>query len=127
MRHSGFSLIELLVTIAIVAILTSLAMPQYAQYVQRGRRTDALDTIQRLMDAQERYYATNAKYTLKLSDVGFSASTPGGYYSLGLSKCGTKTESQCIEVTATALGDQKSDGNIVFNTAGKRERNGKPL
>ncbi len=127
MKQLGFTLIELLITIAIAAVLLSIAMPQYNEQVQRGRRTDALETIQVIMDAQERFFASNAKYTDNLSVLGFSTKTSGGYYSLKAGACSGKTLVECVEITATPIGSQASDGSIIFNSSGKRERDGHPL
>jgi len=59
----GFTLIELMITVAIIAILSAIAIPQYSEYVMRSRITEA---IMRLSDQRlkmERYYQDNRSYT----------------------------------------------------------------
>jgi len=56
MNKNGFTLVELMITVAIVAILAMIAVPAYTQYVMRANRTDAVKTL--TLDAQslERCY-----------------------------------------------------------------------
>lgn len=58
----GYSLIELLVTVAIVAILATGAVAAYTQYVLRAARVDATGALLRLASAQEKFYAQNGQY-----------------------------------------------------------------
>jgi type IV pilus assembly protein PilE len=58
----GYSLIELLVTVAIVAILATGAVAGYSQYVVRASRVDATAALLRLASAQEKFYAQNGRY-----------------------------------------------------------------
>jgi len=58
----GFSLIELLVALAIVAILASIAIPEYSEYVNKGRRSDAKAFLMQLVSDQESFYAQNFSY-----------------------------------------------------------------
>jgi type IV pilus assembly protein PilE len=61
-RSSGFTLIELMATVAIVAILASLAYPQYTAYLQRGRIMDATTKLQDFRIKMEQYYQDNRTY-----------------------------------------------------------------
>lgn len=65
MRHShsrGFTLIELMITVAIVAILTAIAYPSYRNYVLRGQIVDATNGLAALQANMERYYQDNRRY-----------------------------------------------------------------
>lgn len=124
-RISGFNLIELVVTLAIIAILASVAIPGYQSYSQRGNRTDAIDPMQAILNAQELYYADNDSYTSDLSDLGLTVSggaytTPKGRYKITAAQCGSDALTVCVELTATAQGSQAQDGNLIFNTRNKR-------
>ena len=63
-RHAeGFTLIELMVTVAIVAILSSVAIPSYADYVMRGRLAEATNALTAMHARMEQYYQDNRRYT----------------------------------------------------------------
>lgn len=59
----GFTLVELMITVMIIGILATIAVPSYQQYVQRARRTEAKAAMMRIMGAQERYFTVNNLYT----------------------------------------------------------------
>lgn len=123
--HKGFTLVELMIAIAIIGILASIAIPQYSKYVQRGYRSDALAAIQQIMNAQERYYTDKATYTTVLTDLGFAAATyttPKGKYVITARACGSQPLTRCIEANAVPQGGQVEDGTITINTQGLRKR-----
>ena len=62
LRIRGFSLIELMVTVAIVAILASIALPSYTSYVERARRADARTQLLQAAQFMQRFYAANDQY-----------------------------------------------------------------
>ncbi|RZA07773.1 MAG: prepilin-type N-terminal cleavage/methylation domain-containing protein, partial [Moraxellaceae bacterium] len=62
-KDSGFTLIEVMVTVAIVAILAAIAIPNYSQYVQKTRRTDAQEKLLDMAAQQERWFFTKNQYT----------------------------------------------------------------
>lgn len=61
--QAGFTLIELVITVAIVAILAAVAYPSYQNYLMRGRRTDGKEIMQRIAAAEERFYTNRNRYT----------------------------------------------------------------
>lgn len=58
----GFTLIELMITVAIVAILAAIALPSYSQYVQRARITDAVSLLSDMRIKMERYFQDNRSW-----------------------------------------------------------------
>lgn len=130
--HSGFSLIELMVVVAIVAILSSVALPWYGQYVQRGVRGDGISSLQAILDAQERFYTDNIRYTTNLNDLGLTVNgngfyiTPNEDYAIRAEVCTVGGNpvplTQCVQLLAEPQGGQVADGRLEINSIGMQRR-----
>jgi type IV pilus assembly protein PilE len=86
----GFTLVELMVTVLILSILVSVALPSYKSSVRKSRRTDAKTALLDLAAREERYFATNnGTYTNVAANLGYSGTWPtpivvgSGYYQIG--------------------------------------------
>ena len=66
----GFTLIELMITVAIIGILSAIAYPSYESYVRKSRRVDAKNALLDLASRQERYFSVNNKYSTTAADLG---------------------------------------------------------
>lgn len=114
----GFTLIELMIAVMVVAILAAIALPSFLDSVRKSRRADAFTAITTVQQAQERWrgnkavYATNAQLTLGISAVppglGIATATSSGYYTLALS--GTSATEYTVEATAVGGKSQDQDG-----------------
>lgn len=78
----GFSLIELMVALGIIALLTAFALPAYQSYVTRARRADATSMLYQVQQSQIRYRGFNADYASDMATLGLSASSPEKYYNI---------------------------------------------
>ena len=76
----GFSLIELMITVAIVALLAAIALPSYTNSVRKAKRMDAKIALLDMASRQERFFSTNNTYTTAAANLGYTtlpASVPG--------------------------------------------------
>lgn len=117
----GFSLIELMIVVAIVAILTAIAFPSYTNYIVKTRRTAAKACLSQASNFMERYYTTNMTY-VGATDPGLdceSAAQTGNYYGYSY---GTPTVST-YTITATPNAAKQPDttcGALSLNQSGTR-------
>ncbi|MFM9423883.1 type IV pilus assembly protein PilE [Variovorax sp. GrIS 2.14] len=72
---SGFTLIELMIVVAVVGILAGIAYPSYNQYVLKSRRADARNAVLDLASRQERYFSVNNAYTNLPTALGYGGSS----------------------------------------------------
>ena len=102
----GFTLVELLVALVLLAILTMVALPSYNAYMTRSRRTDAITELMTIQSLQTRWRANHPTYG-SLTDLGMGATSAVGYYTLAI------TTPTALAYTATATvvvgGRQASD------------------
>jgi type IV pilus assembly protein PilE len=121
-RNRGFTLVELLVVMVIIAILAAIAIPSYRSYVLRSHRTDATRALNDLAARQESYFFSNNAYTSKLSDLGATSSVAGSFFTVGIASASTTS----YTLTATAQGNQAKDACTSFSLtrAGVQTSNG---
>ena len=75
--ESGFTLIELLVVVAIIGILSAIAIPQFSAYRERGFDGQAVADLKNLALAQDSYFAVNGAYTTQVADLEGFVGSPG--------------------------------------------------
>ncbi len=84
-RNSGFTLTELMITVAIIALLSMIAFPSFMQSVRKSKRTDAHTALTRTAGNLERFFSTNVTYTVDTTQLGLritggSAYSDNGHY-----------------------------------------------
>ena len=118
-RARGVTLIELLITVAIVAIIAAIAIPSYNNYVLRAHRTEAKSALLSMAAAEERFYSTNNAYTNDPSKLGYTPASfspavvvGNGYYSVSLiagPTAATTTTPATYTLQAAAINSQTAD------------------
>lgn len=108
-RASGYTLMELLATMAILAILASIATPTYMAHVRKSRRTEARQPLLELAAREERLFSTTNAYSSKPADLGYGAENAtfpikvgAGYYNLTVEVSGPESP-PAFTLTATPV------------------------
>jgi type IV pilus assembly protein PilE len=70
--RSGFSLVELMVVLAITGLLAAITLPAYQGHMRKSRRVDAQGSLQRILLEQTRWRTLYETYTTSLSDLGLT-------------------------------------------------------
>jgi len=122
-RGNGFTLIELLVVVAIVGILAAIAVPQYSDYVIRGKLAEATATLSEHRVRMEQYFQDNRTY-VGACVAGTVAPLPTGRYFVY--DCGVPTATT-YTITATGVAAQGTAGFVfTLNQANARATTGVP-
>ncbi|MEW6706159.1 MAG: type IV pilin protein [Pseudomonadota bacterium] len=103
---SGFTLMELLIAMAVAAILASIAFPSFADAMRRARRAEAISTLLQLQLAQERWRSDHSRYSSQLGELGVPQASSSGLYRVAI----TEADEAGYTLTATAASLQAGDG-----------------
>lgn len=133
MRHrlgvQGFSLIELMVTVAVVGILASVALPAYSDYVKRGKTEEATSGLADVRVKLEQYFQDNRTYagyvdsTCKLVATGTSL-IPAKYFTYACT-----SDATTFSITATGASAESMSGYLytIDQTGAKTSKAGGTL
>ena len=134
----GFSLIELMIVVAIVAIISAFAYPSYDRYVIKTKRSVAQNALLQVADRQQQFFMDNKRFAADITNLGFPAnpyvvddngtstvaSDADAVYSLSLSNVTATTWT----ATATPLNSQLSRdtycGSLTITQTGAKSKSG---
>lgn len=125
-KDAGFTLIELMVAVAIVTIIAVIAIPSYQAHTMKARRSDGQAFLLNIQSRMERYIYDNeqGEYPSSLTELGFGSATetsPEGYYDVSIKAAsGDCPITSCYVLEATALGPQVDDGNLELHSNGTK-------
>ncbi|MEJ1169894.1 type IV pilin protein [Variovorax sp. CCNWLW235] len=119
-RRNGFTLIEVMITVAIVAILASIAVPSYNRYVIRAKRSAAQAQMMEIANRQQQFLLANRSYadktTLTASGYALPADIAANYdYTITVT-----TEIPGFVLTFDSRGAQASDGDLTLDNQGAK-------
>lgn len=123
----GFTLVELMIVVAIIGILSAIAYPSYQEYVFKTGRADGKAKLAEVMSAQERFYSQNQRYTTDLSsNLGLNygadpVETSEQRYNISAAACAGSVIGNCVQLTAVPTATQQGDvacGNLTLNSRG---------
>lgn len=115
----GFTIIELMIVVVVLAIIAAIAIPAYSDYVTRARRADAKIALINFQIQQEKYRANNVSYG-NAADIGLPADSPDGFYEIDVSGA---VSSSSYSLTAEPQPPQVDAecGTFVFTVSGAVE------
>ncbi len=118
-------MIELMVTVAIIGILAAVALPSYRSSVLKSARSEGKSALLEVATRQEQYYLDNKTYTATITDLGITALTESGNYSV--SAAATTNIAINYTLTATPQGGQADDtdcANLTLTSNGVKGASG---
>ncbi|MEH6395263.1 type IV pilin protein [Pseudoalteromonas sp.] len=100
LKQLGFTLIELMITVAILGIIASIALPSYFEHVKRTARTEAITSLLDAANRQEQFFVDNRQYTTNLDNIGVVTPTEHGFYTI---KADVDNDAGTFSFTATPV------------------------
>jgi type IV pilus assembly protein PilE len=123
-RSHGFTLMEMLITVAIIALIAAIAIPNYTQYITRSNRSDARAQLLEAAAFLQRCFTQNNNYTCALPGTLVQAPATGtAKYTIAVANPGGNAT---FTLTATPTGSMTGDacGNLTVTHTGERARTG---
>jgi type IV pilus assembly protein PilE len=131
-RASGMTLVELMIVVAVVAILGTIANASYRRYLLRTNRTDAMTTLLQIQVSQEKFFLQNNSYATTLAQIsaappgglgialGAGGVTTGGHYVISLPVGTATTYTAVATATAGQTGDIAACQTLNINEQGTK-------
>jgi type IV pilus assembly protein PilE len=135
-RTAGFTLIELMIAVVVIAIIAAIAIPAFTDAVRKSRRSDAFAAISSVQQSQERWRANNADYaplanTATGGDppngLGLGPTSPSAYYAISLDDvngtgytaiaAAASDKSQANDAGCQVMAVRMNGGNLAYGSA----------
>ena len=124
-KTRGFTLIELMIVVAVLSIIVAVGYPSYMEHVKKSRRAEGMGQLLELADRMERSYSDRGTYPTNISEV-YVATTDNGFYTLSIvsadnvsftvsaapTSLGKQNTDKCKTFTLTSLGQKSISGSV---------------
>jgi type IV pilus assembly protein PilE len=124
-KQNGFTLIELMIVVAVIGILGMIAYPSYLRFIARARNAEAESYLMSLYDSQIQYYTEYRTYTTSVADLKVPLEPPKTeYFTVTIAACASSTIAECAIMTATPVSGTYLTRYLkgyTVNTYGMRE------
>jgi type IV pilus assembly protein PilE len=125
-KTRGFTLIELMIVVAVLSIIVAVGYPSYMEHVKKSRRAEGMGQLLELADRMERAYSDRGTYPTNISEVYVATTTDGGFYTLTVvsannvsftvsaapTSLGGQNDDKCETFTLTSLGQKSISGSV---------------
>jgi type IV pilus assembly protein PilE len=128
-RNRGFTLVELMITVAILGVVASIALPSYKTHLVKAARVQAQSEMLEMASMQEKIYLNSTSYTANVTTAyngsaagglgRTSGTTNDGKYALSLS-VGTGAQTFLLTATPVVVKSQEGNGNLTISETGQK-------
>jgi type IV pilus assembly protein PilE len=128
-RNRGFTLVELMITVAILGVVASIALPSYKTHLVKAARVQAQSEMLEMASMQEKIYLNSTSYTANVTTAyngsaagglgRTSGTTNDGKYALSLS-VGTGAQTFLLTATPVVGKSQEGNGNLTISETGQK-------
>ena len=119
-RQFGFTLIELMIVVAIIGIIAAVGMPAYQNYSRAAKRADAHQGLNVLAQLQERFFTDNNSYATTVAALGASADSKDDYWSLSIAAANTTTTPYLLQAAPKSPHVDNNCLTITLDSTGVR-------
>lgn len=126
-KARGFTMMEIMIVMAIIGILVAIAVPSYQSQLRKGRRADAQSYMMQLANLEQQYLLDARTYLTGSGAANTLAATPTtitNFYDVAIAAGGAGAP--YFKITATAKGQQLKDGDLTLDSNGDKTLAGNP-
>ncbi len=128
-KQMGFSLIEVMIAMAVIAILSSIALPAYQDQIRTSKRTEAQNLLLEAASKQQRFFSDNMSFGMDMGDLGYGAAnnnaeaTESAAYTVSVNPA---VDGSSYTLLATPTASQANDGcgNLGISNTGVKSETG---
>ena len=116
-KNKGFTLIELMIVVAIIGILSAIAIPNFMKFQARSKQSEAKSNLKALFTAQRSYFQEKDKYLTELNVLGFKPERGNRYTYINAAACSSYEDRTTVEVTSPTDANCITVDTFKYDTA----------